>query len=228
MERPRGRALKTTISPKEEIIYALEEPYPTECFNHGQLQSQTQRYYMCKSIKPGSNSAAFRVTYETYQRVQVDYSDQYSCYSQEVEKNVCVCQKGFVNYMCSDENYTKCAINVIEPNFAQGCEEREDSFYYLYSVPGFSPCWPQNFNSTINVKFSLNCKTQDENGMVTMREESVGYPYRDVIVEATYNPAMQVTPEPESEFTINDEANDIVVSFDMRDMKYLSHKRSFN
>ena len=64
--------------------------------------------------------------------------------------------------------------------------------------------------------------------MVTMREESVGYPYRDVIVEATYNPAMQVTPEPESEFTINDEANDIVVSFDMRDMKYLSHKRSFN
>ncbi len=73
--------MKTTIKPKEELIYALEEPYPTECYNHGQLQKQTQKYYMCKSIKPGANSAAFRVTHETYQLVLTEYSEQYSCYS---------------------------------------------------------------------------------------------------------------------------------------------------
>ena len=32
-----GRSLKTTVMPKEDMIYALEEPYPTECYNHGQL-----------------------------------------------------------------------------------------------------------------------------------------------------------------------------------------------
>lgn len=70
-----GRSLKTTLVPKEELIYALEEPYPTECYNHGQLQLQTQKYYMCKSIKRGAGQAAFRVTKETYQHVLTEYSD---------------------------------------------------------------------------------------------------------------------------------------------------------
>lgn len=152
-----ARALKTTIKPKEEIIYALEEPYPTECYNHGQLSQQTQRYYMCKSIKPGSNSEAFRVTHETYQRVLTDYANQYSCYTQEVEKNVCICQQGYVDYMCVQETYTKCAIVVTNPNFSVGCEDKEDSFYYLYSVPGFSPCYPQNFTVPLELKYTLNC-----------------------------------------------------------------------
>ncbi len=62
--------------------------------------------------------------------------------------------------------------------------------------------------------------------MVSIKEESTGYPYRDVIKEATYNPIMQVASEPDSEFkAVN--ADSVLVSFDMRDMKYLSHKTSF-
>jgi len=138
-----GRAMKTTINPKEETIYALDEPYPTECYNHGQLSKQTQRYYMCKSLKPNSStSQAFRVTKETYDRVLTEYADQYSCYVQTVEKNVCVCPKGTIDSRCETETQQKCAITILDPNFAQGCEDKPDSFYYLYSVPGFSPCYP--------------------------------------------------------------------------------------
>ena len=74
--------MKKTQDPKEEVIYALEEPYPTECYNHGQLAAQKQKYYMCKSLKPSSTSSqAFRVTKETYERVMSDFPDQYSCYT---------------------------------------------------------------------------------------------------------------------------------------------------
>lgn len=45
-----ARALSTTKEPTLQIS-KLEEPYPTSCQNHGQLSSQTQRYYMCRSLK---------------------------------------------------------------------------------------------------------------------------------------------------------------------------------
>ena len=45
------RILKSTINGDEAVINKLEEPYPTECFNHGKLAKQTQKYYMCKSLK---------------------------------------------------------------------------------------------------------------------------------------------------------------------------------
>ena len=98
---------------------------------------------MCKSLKPNSStSQAFRVTKETYDRVLTEYADQYSCYVQNVEKNVCVCPKGTIDSRCETETQQKCAITIKDPNFAVGCEDKPDSFYYLYSVPGFSPCYP--------------------------------------------------------------------------------------
>lgn len=51
-ERP-ARILKTSsINGGDElVINKLEEPYPTECYNHGRLAKQTQKYYMCQSLK---------------------------------------------------------------------------------------------------------------------------------------------------------------------------------
>lgn len=45
-----ARILKSTINGDEAVIHRLEEPYPTECYNHGKLARQTQKYYMCKSL----------------------------------------------------------------------------------------------------------------------------------------------------------------------------------
>lgn len=158
------RILKSTINGDEAVINKLEEPYPTECYNHGKLAKQTQKYYMCKSLKTSSSESgravsteAFRVTSETYQTLLTSYSDQYSCYTQNVENNVCVCPKGVVDYVCETNMYTRCYINITEPAFWEGCEDKEDSFYYLYSVPGFSPCFWYNFSSAIDVEFELQC-----------------------------------------------------------------------
>lgn len=60
----RGRHLKSATT-QETTIYRLDEPYPTQCYNHGQLAKQTQRYYMCRSTAPangeGKPSEPFRV-----------------------------------------------------------------------------------------------------------------------------------------------------------------------
>ena len=176
-DRP-ARILKSTINGDEAIINKLDEPYPTECYNHGKLAKQTQKYYMCKSLKAASESRQsssdqqpFRVTSETYNLLLSNYSDQYSCYTQNVENNVCVCPNGVVDSVCNTPLYTRCYINITNPPFYKGCEnEFEDSFYYLYSVPGFSPCFWQNFSSPLplDVEFTLNCQQIDATGLVNM------------------------------------------------------------
>lgn len=46
-----SRVLKSVVNGDEATIHRLEEPYPTECYNHGKLAKQSQKYYMCKSLK---------------------------------------------------------------------------------------------------------------------------------------------------------------------------------
>ena len=57
------------------------------------------------------------------------------------------------------------------------------------------------------------------------RNPSVGYPYRDVIVQANGNPFTYVSSNPETEFIVVPQT--ATVSFDFRDMKYLSNKKRF-
>lgn len=156
-----GRRLKSTVNSDEAIINRLEEPYPTDCYNHGNLAKITQKYYMCKSLKTSNHtqmqSEPFRVDAETYQMLHTNYSDQYSCYTQNVENNVCVCPSGAVDYECSNELYTRCYLNVTNPPLYQGCSNNTDSFYYMYSIPGFSPCFFYNFSSSIDVEFEVHC-----------------------------------------------------------------------
>ena len=215
--------MKKTQDPKEEVIYALEEPYPTECYNHGQLAAQKQKYYMCKSLKPSSTSSqAFRVTKETYERVMSDFPDQYSCYTQIVEKNVCICPKGEVDYVCDTDQWQKCAITVTDPDFKTGCEDNPDTFQYLFSVPGFSPCYPLDFTQTQTISFTLECRTMTPDGLVDSKDVKTGYPYRDVVQEPSFSAFTLVTQESESEFSLIGDEEGITVSFQLRDMKYLS------
>ena len=161
--------------------------------------------------------------------LHANYSDQYSCYTQNVVNNVCVCPQGKIDYLCATDLYTKCAINVTNPPFYKGCEnEFEDSFYYLYSVPGFSPCFWQNFSSSIDVEFALTCMQMSADGLVNMATEpDVGYPYRDVIDEPNGDPFTYVSSSPETEFAL-EETISVRVDFNFRDMKYLSNKHTFS
>ena len=205
VRRP-ARILKSSINGDEAVINRLEEPYPTECYNHGKLARQTQKYYMCKSLKTSqkSDNNPFRVTSETYNMLLSNYSDQYSCYTQNVENNVCVCPYGSVDYLCDTQLYTRCYINITNPPFWKGCDTNDfpDSFYYLYSVPGFSPCFWTNFSATLDVEYTLNCMTVGTDGLASTgpRRPDVGYPYRDVIIEANGNPFTYVSSNPETEF----------------------------
>lgn len=141
---------------------------------------------MCKNVQinqaTGKPKEAFRVSRETYQYLLANHSDSYSCYTQNTETNVCVCPKGQSDFECATATYQKCYLNITSPAFYQGCEDREDTPYYLYSVPGYSPCYFLDFTTSYTVEFTINCKTVDQNGLVSVQREEVGYEYRDVIV----------------------------------------------
>ena len=123
------------------------------------MAKQTQKYYMCKSLKTQSAEKAkakeaFRVTKETYQYLLANYSDAYSCYTQDVQTNVCVCPKGQSDFECTTASYQKCYLNITDPMFYKGCEDKfEDSPYYLYSVPGYSPCYFLNFTEPYTIEY---------------------------------------------------------------------------
>lgn len=73
------------------IVNKLVEPYPSKCFNNGKLANQTQLYYFCMKKNFNTTEQPFRVTKETYDMLYRNYTFQYRCYKQEVEKQVCVC-----------------------------------------------------------------------------------------------------------------------------------------
>lgn len=88
----------------ERAINRLEEPYPSQCFNNGQLAEQTQKYYMCKPVRAVEairEPEEIRVTQETYQKLLANYSDQFTCYTTNVVRNVCVCPRGIVDFECA-------------------------------------------------------------------------------------------------------------------------------
>lgn len=70
-------------------IKTLVEPYPTKCQNSGQLANQTQRYYLCS--KRNEAGDFFRVDSATYENLIQNYSAQYECKTQNVQKEVCFC-----------------------------------------------------------------------------------------------------------------------------------------
>lgn len=94
-------------------------------------------------------------------------------------------------------------------------------------MPGYSPCYYQNFTGPYTVKYTMVCKSVDANGLVEVQREQVGYEYRDVIKEPEFVPFSYVSQNHETSFSVLDE-DSVQVTIDFRDFKYLSHKTRFN
>jgi hypothetical protein len=116
---------------------------------------QTQRYFICRSLQKQGDTEPFRVTKETYLTLLQNYTDTYTCFTKEVSNNVCVCPKGFNDYECATTMYRKCFVNITDPPFYAGCPDRPDTVQYLYSVPGYDPCFHLNFSRSYEVKYQL-------------------------------------------------------------------------
>jgi hypothetical protein len=115
------------------------------------------------------------------------YSNQFDCNVRNVTKDVCICPKGRGDYLCATAGEFKCYINMTEPALYEGCADKfEDSAYYLYSIPGFSPCFWFDFDTVVSMKYKLECRSSNANMM--NEEEVAGYEYRDVVTPPVYNP----------------------------------------
>ena len=65
------------------------------------------------------------------------------------------------------------------------------------------------------------------NGFRVASQRSIGYPYRDVIQEAIYNPAQRISSTPKSEFEIVN-ADSATLALRFRSFKYLSDYKEFS
>ena len=84
------------------------------------------------------------------------------------------------------QQLSKCYVKVTDPDLAKGCSDLPDSAYYLYSIPGFSPCYFFDFDTVVPMKYMLECRTND--GSPMSEYEMSGYEYRDVVSPPEYNP----------------------------------------
>ena len=200
----------------------MDEPYPTVCHNSGQLSDITQAHYMCRPIS-FKDKEMIRVTFETFVELS-ELPEQYKCVQRSVAKKVCVCPIGFGDYQCSTQLYRKCFINITEPAFHKGCSERPDTPEYLYTLPGFDPCFRLNFSQPNEIQFYLQCKVIDYFGLKEIvPHETTGYEYRDVIEHPKpYNAFNYVATNPQTEFGIMD-AQKLILDFRLQDFRYLTN-----
>lgn len=97
----------------------------------------------------------------------------------------------------------------------------------MYSIHGYDPCYFLDFYKTYDVRFLLNCQNFDLTGTLNSKGEAIGYAYRDVI---------KTDPFPTINYQYVNEANGyklnqtdtLMVTIDIRDMKWLSHYTRFS
>jgi len=58
-----------------------------------------------------------------------------------------------------------------------------DTPYYLYSVPGYDPCYYLNFTRSHEIQFYMQCKIIEEDGLESTNSETSGFPYQNVNVQ---------------------------------------------
>ena len=213
------------------VINELIEPYPTKdqkCQNNGQLTAQTQTYYNCLE-HTDPTAKPFRVNKETYDMLVTSYSDQFQCNMKDVTNDVCVCPKGYGDFVCATDDFQKCFVQITTPDLAKGCADKEDTPYYLYSIPGFSPCYFFDFNASYNFGYKLRCKYLNETGEMApvTYGETTGYQYRDVVSVPKYNEFKYLAQNPETMYSVM-EVPKITLQFEFFDMKYLSQTIIFN
>ena len=78
---------------------------------------------------------------------------------------------------------SKCYVNVTDPPFYRRCPQ-PDTPEYMYSIPGFDPCYPQDFSKAKTVSFLINCRQTTTLAALNPTSSNVGYDYRDVLVPA--------------------------------------------
>ena len=109
----------------------------------------------------------------------------YTIKSEEVSNPVCICPEGFYGLYCETQLYTKCLVNITDPpvyDTVNQCQvKREDTLNYVFSIPGFDPCFYFDFEKTYTLEFMLNCRVLNHRGLVEMSDTGVGYEYEDVL-----------------------------------------------
>lgn len=112
----------------------------------------------------------------------------------------------------------------------EGCSGKyPDSDFYLYSIPGFTPCNFYDFSKKYTIKYKLDCRDISANGGVVVdggHKEGTKYSYADVIT-----PVQELSGRQEFQYTsTNPETGlrilkdtPVIVSMDFRDFKYLSN-----
>lgn len=216
-----GRILHADLH--EAPIRRLEEPYPTAdmtCSEHGQLETQTQQYFMCRSDFYNDGDA-FRVTSDDYQAL-LDYPDDFQCYSELVQTNVCMCAPHAQDAYCMTQLDQSCFVNITNPPLYKGCNGT-DSDYYMYSLGGYAPCYFYDFTQEYTFDMLIQCKilvdTTNETTPVVQGVDRLraGYQYRDVVTKPN---------DVQTDFRLGSWAPELTIKFAVRDMKYLSNSNS--
>ena len=162
---------------------------------------------MCQSDQ-FENGEAFRVTSADYSILSL-YSDDFTCWTQQQNTPVCMCKPGFYDSVCATQLAQSCFVNITSPPLYEGCMDRPDTDYYMYSLGGFAPCFHYDFYDNHTFEFLIQCKV-----LTDLTNLATGFNYRDVISQSTA----------ESKFELAASwAPELTVVVEVRDMKYLSH-----
>lgn len=111
--------------------------------------------------------------------------NNFECKTELKKTSVCICPRGYNDFECSTPLYKKCFLNITEPAFHKKCEKTEDTPYYLYSVPGYDPCYYLNFTRSHEITFYVQCKIIEQDGLESANSETSGFHYKDVIEQPT-------------------------------------------
>lgn len=171
----------------------MEENYPEPidsplkdrtCQNGAQYVNQTQLYNLCWANEDPSE--IYRVTKDTLNDLTTlpYYKKRVTCNVTEVSREVCYCPAGYVGSLCQFQDYRQCYVNITDPPLYKGCKgQYPDSDEYVYSTPGFDPCFKYDFTKSYSFKYKLDCRDITSKGIVKEEghQEGVQYSYSEVI-----------------------------------------------
>jgi hypothetical protein len=116
---------------------------------------------------------------------------------------------------------------VTDPPFYKRCQ-KEDTPDYMYSIPGFDPCYPLDFSQIQDIKFLIECRNflPTPNANLNPDTENLGYPYLDILT-----PAPQPSPSdfgylstnPRTGLKLISPTATLLVGLTLFDWKWLSH-----
>ena len=68
----------------------------------------------------------------------------------------CTCPEDYFGRYCEFRHVYECYFNVTNPPLFKRCH-KEDSFEYMYSIPGWDPCHPIKPEGVLNITGFLTC-----------------------------------------------------------------------